>query len=538
MVGRFRGRIFRSPPGVYFYQRVSDNFAKGVLIDEAVLLEDEFIAGKPDTLWNGSHLFILIYSLDKSDPLGGLPLARLYKYSYSPGTQTYSLLSGFPIDLPLSSNLVTDIAFDQDSTGKLWATYTDSSDGTLHVIWSTSPDHKTWNTTGTILASGLATDTEEAATLVRFGKGKIGVVWSNQAEGEIGFRFHRKGNVETEWSPQETIDCCEGIPGVADNHLSLRAAPDDRLLLIAKNDVGDGQLHLYIRSVAGVWGQKTIVDPDPFAAATRPALVLDLDNDDAYVLYRDSNRDGLIFFVRTSLLERPAFSHPCVFINTDTSSVTSTKQALDRTTGLIAAASGDDAIFSNIIDLASPPELTAELAPRLGSATLQAQREPQISRSQRVEGTPVANYGVIWDGRLSRSATPNDVAQWRWLRAQGVNTIVTLDPQRMNFGSFGFENFLWIPLDEGAPPTDIQAARFLKFVQDPDNKLVHLQSAGGSNRIATLRALLSYAIDGQTLEAALAEARLINEDNELSPAQVTWLRNWAANRAPGSQRRQ
>ena len=86
--------------------------------------------------------------------------------------------------------------------------------------------------------------------------------------------------------------------------------------------------------------------------------------------------------------------------------------------------------------------------------------------------------------------------------------LVTLHPHRMNFGSFGFENFLWIPLDEGAPLTDIQAARFLKFVQDPDNKLVHLQSAGGSNRIATLRALLSYAIDGQTLEAALAEARL------------------------------
>ena len=94
--------------------------------------------------------------------------------------------------------------------------------------------------------------------------------------------------METEWSPQVALDCCEGIPGVADNHLSLRAAPDDRLLLIAKNDVGDGQLHLYIRSVAGVWGQETIVDPDPFAAATRPALVLDLSNDDAYVLYRDS----------------------------------------------------------------------------------------------------------------------------------------------------------------------------------------------------------------------------------------------------------
>jgi protein tyrosine/serine phosphatase len=155
-----------------------------------------------------------------------------------------------------------------------------------------------------------------------------------------------------------------------------------------------------------------------------------------------------------------------------------------------------------------------------------------------VEGRPVDNYGVIWGGRLSQSATPNDEAQWRWLRARGVNTIVTLDPQRINFGSFGFENFLWIPLDEGAPPTDIQAVRFLKFVQDPDNKPVHLQSAGGSDRVATLRALVSYAIDGQTLEAALAEARLYNGGNELSPAQVEWLRRWAAAHDPGSHRRQ
>lgn len=529
--------VLSDPPGIYFYQRVSDNFVQGALIDEAVLFEGEFVAGKPDTLWNGSHLFILVYSLDESDPLAAPPLARLYKYRYSPDTQTYSLLKGFPIDLPLSSSLVTDIAFDQDSTGKLWATYTDSFDGTLHLIWSTSPDHKKWDTQGTILASDLATDTEEAATIVRFGTDKIGVVWSNQAYGEIGFRFHREGKEETKWSPQETIDCCEGIPGVADNHLSLRAAPDDRLLLIAKNDVGNGQLHLYIRSVEGMWGQKVIVDPDPFSAATRPTLALDLENDDTYVLYRDSNKDGLIFFVRTSLLEDPSFSHPCVFINRDTSNVTSTKQALDGITGLIAAAGGDDLISSNIIDLASPLEFIAEPAPMPGSATLQAQTEPQISRSQLLERAPVANYGTIWEGRLSRSETPNDVAQWRSLRARGVKTIVTLDHNRINFGKFGFENFLWIPLDKGAPPTNVAAERVLKFVQDLDHQPTHIQSAEGTDRIATMAALIRYAIDGQRMEAALAEAHRLNEGQELSPAQVEWLYTWAADHQPGSHRR-
>ena len=58
-------------------------------------------------------------------------------------------------------------------------------------------------------------------------------------------------------SPQETVDCCEGIPGVADNHLSLKATPDGRLFLIAKDALGaEGRLHLYVRSAEGVWGRK------------------------------------------------------------------------------------------------------------------------------------------------------------------------------------------------------------------------------------------------------------------------------------------
>jgi hypothetical protein len=524
--GAWWGAFSNARSGIYFYQRVGNNFARRARID------DNF-AGKPDTLWNGSNLFILIYVPNAS----GSPLARLYKYSYAPATQTYALLNGFPVDLPLPS-LVTDIAFDQDSTGKLWATYTDPSDGTVHVIWSTSKDHTSWDTTGTILASNLATDTEEAATIVRFGKDKIGVVWDNQVEGEIGFRFHHDGDKEDDWSAQETIDCCEGVPGVADNHLSLRAAPDGRLFLIAKDSIDNGRLHLYIRSVKGVWGQKTILDPDPNAATTRPALVLDLENDDAYVIYRDSNKNGFVFFVKTPM-DGPKFTKPCVFVNATVNNATSTKQALDETTTeLIAAASGGDRIFSNVIDLASSPARIVESTPQPEVETLQASADLPAARSIVVEGSPVANYGVIRDGQLSQSATPNDEGQWRWLRARGVNTIVTLDPQRINFGSFGFENFLWMPLDEGAPPTDAQAERFLKFVQDPDNKPVHLQSAGGSDRVATLRALLSYAIDGQTMETALAEARLHNGGKELSDAQEEWLRRWAAAHDPGSHRRQ
>jgi hypothetical protein len=523
--GMWWGAFSNATSGIHFYQRVGNNFVRRARIDKA-------FAGKPDTVWNGSDLFILIHIPSTT----GSPLARLYKYSYAPATQTYALFNGFPIDLPLPS-LVTDIAFDQDSTGKLWATYTDPSDGTVHVIWSTSKDHTSWDTTGTILASNLATDTEEAATIVPFGKGKIGVVWDNQAAGEIGFRFHRDGDAEDDWSPQETVDCCEGIPGVADNHLSLRAVPDGRLFLIAKDGIENGRLHLYIRSVDGVWGPKTILDPDPNAAPTRPAVVLDLENDDAHVIYRDSNKNGFVFFVKTPL-DRPNFTPLCVFINATVNSATSTKQALDETTTeLIAAASGGDRIFSNVIDLAPSPAQIAESTPQPAVETLQASSDPLTARSESVAGSPAPNYGLIQGGRLSRSETPTDEDQYRWLRAQGVNTIVTCAPQRMNFRGLGFEKSLWIPLDNGVPPSETQAVRFLRFVQDPDNKRVHLQSAKESDCVAMLRALVSYAIEGQTLEAAVAEARLDNEGKELSSAQLKWLEDWAAIHKRGSHRR-
>jgi hypothetical protein len=149
---------------------------------------------------------------------------------------------------------------------------------------------------------------------------------------------------------------------------------------------------------------------------------------------------------------------------------------------------------------------------------------------------PVANYGAIWDGRISYSDPPQDNAQWEWLRAQGVKTIVTLDHQRINVGKFGFEDFLWIPLANGDAPTNSEARSFLRFVQDPDNKPAHILSADGNDRIATMHGLLRYAVDGQTMEAALAEAPFYNDGEELFPLQVEWLYAWAAEHQPGSHR--
>jgi hypothetical protein len=65
----------------------------------------------------------------------------------------------------------------------------------------------------------------------------------------------------------------------------------------------------------------------------------------------------------------------------------------------------------------------------------------------------------------------------------------------------------------------------------------HVQAAGGHDGIATLTALLRYAVDGHTMEAALAEAQLINQGQKLPPPLAEWLRTWATVHPPGSHRR-
>ena len=161
--------------GVFFHKQSGNTFTKGALLDGN-------FNGRPDVLWNGTNLFVMVYEFNT--------LAKLYKYSYNTITDTYTLISGFPIDLPLtgigsgvSAAEVGSITLTEDSTGKLWAAYPGSfigGDGNYRVIWSTSADHKTWNSNGFIFDSGGSVDTQEVAPIVHFGGDKVGIVYTKQ----------------------------------------------------------------------------------------------------------------------------------------------------------------------------------------------------------------------------------------------------------------------------------------------------------------------------------------------------------------------
>ncbi|PYU96739.1 MAG: hypothetical protein DMG08_01545 [Acidobacteria bacterium] len=521
--------------GIYFYKLVGSSFVKGDFIDAS------FSAGKPDTLWNGSELFILVQQSGS--------LAKLYKYTFSSASGSFALIGGFPVDLPLAG-LATAVALDQDSTGKLWATYPSGSN--VYVIWSTSADHRTWDTTGLILAPDVSTLTTEASTIAHFGGNKIGVVWGNQALAEYAFRFHLDGDPETNWSAKEIIDCCSSQGGVADDHISLRAAPDGRLFLVAKDSIGNGNLHLYVRGANGPWGQKTMVDSDPTAQPTRPTLELDVEADSAFVVYHNST-DKRIYVARSSM-SSPGFPPRCLFLSQG-NNVTSTKQNVNGSTGLIAASSSVSQIFPGRMDLASAPAsamlaaesgraaapmgpaLTLDLEDRRGRLQAEAGSVAAATAvgAPTLDGSPVAGFEVIWAGRLSTSETPADDSQWWWLRGQGVNTVVNLDAAMHDFAQYGFESFLWMPVEAGKAPTDEGAKSFLKFIQSCDNEPAHI-SGGARDGRAALVALLRYAIDAWTIEAALAEGERLNGGVPLSPEQVMWLLGWAATHLPGSER--
>src|SRR5205814_8365601 len=157
------------------------------------------------------------------------------------------------------------------------------------------------------------------------------------------------------------------------------------------------------------------------------------------------------------------------------------------------------------------PALVLDLEDHHGRSLAEARSAPAATApgTPTLDGSPVAGFEVIWAGRLSTSETPADDSQWSWLRGQGVNTIVNLDAVMYDFAKYGFESFLWMPVGAGQAPTDEGAKSFLKFIQSCDNAPAHL-SGGAPDVRATLVALLRYAVDAWTIEAAIAEAQRLS----------------------------
>src|SRR4051794_10070744 len=114
-----------------------------------------------DALWDGSKLYIgsqyVTVTDDTTVRTSVAQPARLYRYSYSSATKTYSLDTGFPSQI--SNNSSESLTIDKDTTGRLWATWTkvsgSSSAGYTSAVYvNSSLDGSSWGTPTVLPATG------------------------------------------------------------------------------------------------------------------------------------------------------------------------------------------------------------------------------------------------------------------------------------------------------------------------------------------------------------------------------------------------
>lgn len=327
---------------------------------------------KADVLWDqaGSRLYVVShffteYSKKVAD--AGL-WGRLYRYSYDQGMQSYSLDSGFPVNV--NGDQTETLVIDKDSTGRLWIAYPSRDTGSapyqIYVNASSGPgDDQSWGTPFSLASlfpeAEIAADDIASLVAFRDNQGdKIGVMWTNQLTNSAYFASRKDTNPDpmVGW----TLNSISLGSVSIDDHISLKSLatnssgqvfaviktgatqPDQPLILvIARDKDGTFSLHTY----------STKKDGD-----TRPLLLIHEGNpsfsgDERLFVFVAGNDTGSSICYKVLLIKAPLsamgdfpagncgipFIQDSTYINID--NPTSTKQNVNNSTGIVVLASDD-----------------------------------------------------------------------------------------------------------------------------------------------------------------------------------------------------
>jgi hypothetical protein len=344
-------------------------------VDTGVVV-DERPTSRADVLWDGNKLYIA--SLVR---MSGSNQGRLYRFSYNPGGNTYIRDAGFPVVMMTGS--AETLAFDKDSTGQFWITYTQGNK--VWVNRSTTSD-AVWGTPFVVPgAANIASDDISSLVAYRDQSGAaIGVLWANHnTPPSMYFSYHKDGDADTVWQPVETIYTAKCA---ADDHInlkSLQADPSGAIFAAIKTSFGDSGcgnkssdplIRLVVRKPNNTWSWTTfgtVADQH-----TRPIVLLDTTNRQVYMFATAPTSCGTIYYKKTSM-DNPSFpsGRGTAFLGgtypggkyTCVNNVTSTKQTVDASTGLVVLASDESKRYylHNAIDLGPQgPRLSFNWAPK------------------------------------------------------------------------------------------------------------------------------------------------------------------------------
>jgi methionine-rich copper-binding protein CopC len=318
------------------------------------------------------------------------------------------------------------LAFDKDSAGKLWITYTQGSK--VYVNRSTGGD-AIWGTPF-VMPGASNVGSDDIASLVAY-QNKIGVLWSNQNTDTMYFSSHTSGDADAAWSTPLAIYTGSNA---ADDHINLKSLQSDssgRLFAAVKTSrsgSSDTLIHLLSRDAGGAW--QSALFGTGSDNHTRPLVLLDGSNSMVYMFATSPTSCGIIYMKSTSMdsLSFPSGKGtPFVSSSTYTciNNVTSTKQTLSTATGLVVLASDESKRFylHNVLALGAPPPDTApptvtSRTPGVSATNVAVSTDVTATFSEPVAGVSGSSFTL----KLGDSAVAANVSY------DAATRTATLDP--------------------------------------------------------------------------------------------------------------
>ncbi len=345
---------------------------------------------RSDVFWDGTsqHLYVAshVFSSKGAASTSSKDWGRLYRFTYTPGTDTYTLDSGFPVDVTRGKSETLVIA--KDSTGTLWVTYVES--GFVMVNHSLNGNDLTWATPSVLPVAhadvGENGTVDDISSVIAY-NGHVGIMWSRQtynssiendqpASVTMNFAVHTDGADPSVWSSAAVYTAS------GDDHMNLKAS-GGRLYAAFKEEGDAKQIGLLVcRTAANGCAKKTdwkfyrvyqrkdnngnSPQADLKAAsspnATRPSLLIDEEHREMYIFVsveQGLNKQSTINYKKTSLdaIRFDAKDPGVPFIKSSTDLIindpTSTKQNVNSKTGLVVLASDEEAnyYFHNYLPL-------------------------------------------------------------------------------------------------------------------------------------------------------------------------------------------
>ena len=407
--GSWWGVLFNTGDGKYHIYRLS--WPNQWVLTSTVVDDRPF--ARTDVMWDDSVQKLYVIAILSNVDTGQANQARLSRFSYNPGSATYSLDAGFPVIV--MSGSTESITLDKDSTGKLWVTYTQNNQ--VYVSHSTTSD-TAWRTPF-LLPGATTLVADDISSLVAYKDQSgpaIGVLWSNHnTPSSMFFAYHRDSDADGVWQGPQAI---YSATCAADDHInlkSLQADPSGAIFAAVKTSFGDKGcggtsssplIRLVVRKPNNTWTVTTFgtVGNDH----TRPILLLDTTNRQVHMFATSPTSCGYIYYKKTSM-DNPSFdltTKGTVFIGgsyptgsfTCVNNATTTKQTVDANTGLVVLA-GDESkryYLHNAIDLGAPgPRLIFSASPSGAETGLPFATQPVVVAQSAPGVTNTAYNGPV-----------------------------------------------------------------------------------------------------------------------------------------------